>query len=35
MELCGGAFDFQPFGSYKVKGREKEVELFAPMNPKA
>jgi adenylate cyclase len=30
MELCGDAFDFQPFGSYKVKGREQEVELFAP-----
>jgi adenylate cyclase len=30
MELCGDAFDFRPFGSYKVKGREQEVELFAP-----
>jgi adenylate cyclase len=30
MELCGDAFDFKPFGSYKVKGREQEVELFAP-----
>lgn len=30
MELCGDAFDFEPFGSYKVKGREQEVELFAP-----
>ncbi|MBI1173696.1 MAG: CHASE2 domain-containing protein [Sideroxydans sp.] len=29
-ELCGDAFDFKPFGSYKVKGREQEVELFAP-----
>ncbi|WP_246487371.1 CHASE2 domain-containing protein [Ferrigenium kumadai] len=29
-ELCGDAFDFQSFGSYKVKGREQEVELFAP-----
>ncbi|MBI2286484.1 MAG: adenylate/guanylate cyclase domain-containing protein [Nitrosomonadales bacterium] len=32
MELCGDAFDFQSFGSYKVKGREQEVELFAPAN---
>jgi adenylate cyclase len=32
MELCGDAFDFQSFGSYKVKGREREVELFAPTN---
>jgi adenylate cyclase len=32
VELCGDAFDFQPFGSYKVKGREQEVELFAPVN---
>ena len=30
MEQCGDAFDFEPFGSYKVKGREQEVELFAP-----
>jgi len=30
MELCGDAFDFKPFGSYKVKGRDQEVELFAP-----
>lgn len=30
MELCGDEFDFQSFGSYKVKGREQEVELFAP-----
>lgn len=29
-ELCGDAFDFRSFGSYKVKGREQEVELFAP-----
>jgi adenylate cyclase len=28
--LCGDAFDFRSFGSYKVKGREQEVELFAP-----
>ncbi|HEX5364784.1 MAG TPA: adenylate/guanylate cyclase domain-containing protein [Gallionella sp.] len=30
MELCGDEFDFKSFGSYKVKGREQEVELFAP-----
>lgn len=30
MELCGDDFDFTPHGSFKVKGREKEVELFAP-----
>ncbi|MDD2699807.1 MAG: adenylate/guanylate cyclase domain-containing protein [Sideroxydans sp.] len=30
MEACGGAFEFQSFGSFKVKGREQEVELFAP-----
>ncbi len=30
MNLCRDAFDFQSFGSYKVKGREQEVELFAP-----
>lgn len=29
-EACGNAFDFQSFGSFKVKGREQEVELFAP-----
>jgi adenylate cyclase len=29
-DLCGDALDFTPFGSYKVKGREQEVELFAP-----
>lgn len=28
--LCGDSLDFTPFGSYKVKGREQEVELFAP-----
>jgi adenylate cyclase len=27
---CGGAFDFTPRGSYKVKGRLQEVELFFP-----
>jgi len=32
---CRGAFDFALAGSYKVKGREKEVELFSPakVNP--
>ncbi|MES2047701.1 MAG: adenylate/guanylate cyclase domain-containing protein [Pseudomonadota bacterium] len=30
MLLCKEALDFAPFGSYKVKGREQEVELFAP-----
>jgi adenylate cyclase len=30
MELCGDAFDFEPAGSYKPKGRAKEVELFEP-----
>lgn len=28
--LCGDAFDFKPFGSYNVKGRAGQVELFAP-----
>jgi adenylate cyclase len=27
---CGNAFDFTPTGSYKVKGRLQEVELFFP-----
>jgi adenylate cyclase len=30
MALCGDAYDFEPHGSFKVKGREEEVELFAP-----
>jgi adenylate cyclase len=30
MERCGEAFDFVPAGSYKVKGRAQEVELYAP-----
>jgi adenylate cyclase len=30
MRLCGAAFDFKSFGSYKVKGRDQEVESFAP-----
>jgi adenylate cyclase len=29
-EACGSAFDFAPRGSYKVKGRTQEVELFEP-----
>ena len=28
--LCGDTFDFKPHGSYNVKGREQQVELFAP-----
>jgi adenylate cyclase len=28
---CGSAFDFAPRGSYKVKGRMQEVELFEPV----
>jgi adenylate cyclase len=27
---CRNAFDFSPTGSYKVKGRSQEVELFTP-----
>ena len=34
MKLCGDAFDFKSFGSYKVKGRDQEVELFAPERKK-
>jgi adenylate cyclase len=30
MEKCGKSFDFVPAGSYKVKGRTQEVELFEP-----
>ena len=34
MERCAisadAAFDFEPCGSYKVKGRAQEVELFEP-----
>ncbi|GGC89569.1 adenylate/guanylate cyclase domain-containing protein [Undibacterium terreum] len=30
MLLCGGALDFALAGSYKVKGREQEVELYTP-----
>lgn len=31
MLACGNVFDFQSFGSFKVKGREKDVELFSPL----
>lgn len=31
MEACGDAFEFKSFGSFKVKGREQDVELFAPL----
>lgn len=31
MDLCGDAFDFEPHGSFKVKGRDQEVELYAPL----
>jgi adenylate cyclase len=30
MEKCANAFDFESAGSYKVKGRTQEVELFEP-----
>ncbi len=30
VTMCGSAFDFVPTGSYKVKGRSGEVELFFP-----
>jgi hypothetical protein len=30
MEKCANAFDFDSAGSYKVKGRTQEVELFEP-----
>jgi adenylate cyclase len=30
VERCGEAFDFTPTGSYKVKGRNQEVELYFP-----
>jgi adenylate cyclase len=33
MLLCSDKLDFQALGSYKVKGREQEVELFAPVSP--
>jgi adenylate cyclase len=35
MQLCGDMFDFKSFGSYKVKGREQEVELFSPSGKEA
>jgi adenylate cyclase len=28
---CQNEFDFSPTGSYKVKGRSQEVELFTPI----
>jgi len=31
MAACGDAFEFKSYGSFKVKGREQEVELFAPL----
>ena len=30
MQMCENAFEFVPRGSYKVKGREQQVELFEP-----
>ena len=33
MELCSAPLDFHSVGSYKVKGREQEVELFSPIAP--
>ncbi|MES2150440.1 MAG: adenylate/guanylate cyclase domain-containing protein [Pseudomonadota bacterium] len=30
MALCGGAFEFTPFGAFEVKGREQKVNLFEP-----
>jgi adenylate cyclase len=30
MQACGDAFEFKSYGSFKVKGREQDVELFAP-----
>lgn len=32
VRLCQNMFDFIPTGSYKVKGRIQEVELFTPHN---
>ncbi|HEV2322149.1 MAG TPA: adenylate/guanylate cyclase domain-containing protein, partial [Gammaproteobacteria bacterium] len=29
-DRCGGAFDFEPRGTYKVKGRAQPVDLFEP-----
>ncbi|HLP97838.1 MAG TPA: adenylate/guanylate cyclase domain-containing protein [Sideroxyarcus sp.] len=31
MEACGDTYEFRSHGSFKVKGREQEVELFAPL----
>lgn len=33
MQMCASALDFRFVGSYKVKGREQEVELFEPKHP--
>ncbi|HEV3008833.1 MAG TPA: adenylate/guanylate cyclase domain-containing protein, partial [Burkholderiales bacterium] len=30
MDMCGNSFDFISAGSYKVKGRAQDVELFEP-----
>jgi adenylate cyclase len=30
VKHCQNIFDFSPTGSYKVKGRFQEVELFTP-----
>ena len=30
MRLCGAAFGFTPYGSFEVKGRGKQVNLFGP-----
>jgi adenylate cyclase len=35
MRACAGAFDFVDRGSYKVKGREKEVRLYEPSGKKS
>ena len=32
VEACGNTFDFAARGSYKVKGRTQEVELFEPLS---
>lgn len=33
-DACGDAFEFKSYGSFKVKGREQDVELFAPLDEK-
>jgi adenylate cyclase len=35
MRACAAAFDFVDRGSYKVKGREKEVRLYEPSGKKS